>query len=241
MILRLLLMAIGIAGIIVFFLPMGKKGIVNVGNVVGLIVSVLILLFGTFSWLFSRNFKIVLLILVLIILILIILINSKMSRAKNKLAKNQTVVIVAGCTSKYYISDMLNDRIKAAARYLDKHEDAVCIACGGRGNEYYDSEAEYIETELKKYGVAKSRIFTDTTSTNTFENMRNAKRIIVEKDLSKSVAIATNEFHQYRAGRMAMRWGMIPSAINANTEKYLFPTYYVREILAIIVWQFRKK
>ena len=61
MILRLILMAIGIAGIVIFFLPLGKKGIANAGNIVGLILSVFVLLFGTFSWLFSRNFKIVLL------------------------------------------------------------------------------------------------------------------------------------------------------------------------------------
>ena len=32
MILRLILMAIGIAGIIIFFLPLGKKGIANAGG-----------------------------------------------------------------------------------------------------------------------------------------------------------------------------------------------------------------
>ncbi len=77
MIIRILLMIIGIAGIVIFFLPLGRKGIVNTGNVIGMIVSVLVLLFGTFSWLFSRTFKIGLLVIVLIILILIILINNK--------------------------------------------------------------------------------------------------------------------------------------------------------------------
>lgn len=241
MIIRILLMIIGIAGIVIFFLPLGRKGIVNTGNVIGMIVSVLVLLFGTFSWLFSRAFKIGLLVIVLIILILIILINNKMSKAKNNIARNQTVVIIPGCTSKYYISEMLNDRVKAAARYLDKHEDAVAIACGGKGNEYYDTEAEYIAGELAKYGIAKSRIALDTTSVNTYENIRNARKIITEKKLSTDVAIATNEFHQYRVADFAKKFRMEPAAINARTEKYLYPTFFVREMFAIIIWQFRIK
>ena len=234
-------MIIGIAGIIIFYLPLGRKGIVNTGNVVGMVVSVLILLFGTFSWLFSRKFKIGLLIIVLLVLILFIIINTKMSKAKHNIARNQEVVIVPGCSAKYSISELLNARIKTAARYLDKHDDVICIACGGKGNDFYDTEAEYIAGELAKYGVPKSRIITETSSINTYENMRNVARIINERNLSRSVAIATNEFHQYRAGLMAQRNRLKPAALNASTEKYLYPTYFLREMLAIVYWQFRKK
>ena len=234
MIFRLLLMAIGIAGIVIFFLPMGKKGIVNVGNVVGLTLSVFVLLFGTFSWLFSRNFKIVLCIFVLLVLILVIMVNVRMTRAKNNISTNQELVIVLGCTYKYGISEELKNRIKEAARYLDKHPNALCIACGKVGNGYYDSEAEYIAIGLSKYGIAKSRIITESASTNTLENFKYAEKIIDEKNLPRSVAIATNEFHQYRASLYAASFRLKATAINARTTRMMYPTLFVREVFAII-------
>ncbi|MBE5899582.1 MAG: YdcF family protein [Lachnospiraceae bacterium] len=241
MILRILLMVIGITGIILFYLPLGKKGIINYGNAVGMIVSVLVLLFGTFSWLFSMNFKIVLCVIVLLILILVIVINMKMVNAKNNIAGNEDVVIVLGCSCKSSICEALNQRIKAAARYLDKHPDSVCIASGGNTTEFYDSEAEYIAIELAKYGVPKSKIIVENKSKNTSENIQNSKRIIDEKGLSKSVAIATSEYHQYRASLYASRCGLKAKAINASTTKYMYPTYFTREIIAIVASWIRKK
>lgn len=241
MILRILLMVIGITGIILFYLPLGKKGIINYGNAVGMIVSVLVLLFGTFSWLFSMNFKIVLCVIVLLILILVIVINMKMVNAKNNIAGNEDVVIVLGCSCKSSICEALNQRIKAAARYLDKHPDSICIASGGNTTEYYDSEAEYIAIELAKYGVPKSKIIVENKSQNTSENIQNSKRIIDEKGLSKSVAIATSEYHQYRASLYASRCGLKAKAINASTTKYMYPTYFTREIIAIVASWIRKK
>ena len=241
MILRLILMAIGIAGIIIFYLPLGKKGIINYGNAVGMILSVLVLLFGTFSWLFSMNFKIILCVIVLLLIILVIVINMKMVNAKNDLARDEDVVIVLGCSGKSSICDALNQRIKAAARYLDKHPDSVCIACGGNATEFYDSEAEYIAVELAKYGIPKSKIIVENKSKNTNENLQNAKRIINEKGLSKSVGIATSEYHQYRAQLLASRCGLRARAINAQTTKYMYPTYFTREIIAVVVTWFRKK
>ncbi len=241
MILRILLMVIGITGIILFYLPLGKKGIINYGNAVGMIVSVLVLLFGTFSWLFSMNFKIVLCVIVLLVLILVIVINMKMVNAKNNIAGNEDVVIVLGCSCKSSICEALNQRIKAAARYLDKHPDSVCIASGGNTTEFYDSEAEYIAIELAKYGIPKSKIIVENKSKNTNENIQNSKRIIDEKGLSKSVAIATSEYHQYRASLYASRCGLKAKAINASTTKYMYPTYFTREIIAIVASWIRKK
>ena len=241
MIIRILLMIIGIAGIVVFYLPLGKKGIVNVGNVVGMIFSVLMLLFGTFSWLFSRSFKIVVLVIVLLILVLFIIVNMKMSNAKHNVASNQTVVIVPGCTSKYYVSEALTSRIKEAARYLDKNKDAICIACGGIKSDFYESEADYIAVELSKYGIQKSRIIVENKSQDTFENMKFARKIISEKNLSKEVAISTNEYHQYRAALSAERCGLKPSAINVSTDKMVYPTFFVREMIAIVYYWIRKK
>ena len=234
MILRLILMAIGIAGIVIFFLPLGKKGIANAGNIVGMILSVFVLLFGTFSWLFSRNFKIVLCVIALLILVLLIIVNVKMSKAKNNIATNQDVVIVLGCTYKYGISEELKNRIKEAARYLDKHPNALCIACGKVGNGYYDTEAEYIAVGLAKYGIAKSRIITEMSSTNTMENFKYAAQIINEKNLSRSLAVVTNDFHQYRAGIYASRCRLKAAAINVQTTKMMYPTLFVREVFAII-------
>ena len=55
-----------------------------------------------------------------------------------------------------------------------------------------------------------------------------------EKNLSRSVAVVTNEFHQYRSGIYASRCRLKAAAINVRTTKMMYPTLFVREVFAIV-------
>jgi hypothetical protein len=52
--------------------------------------------------------------------------------------------------------------------------------------------------------------------------------------LNPEIAIATSEYHQYRAGRIAKALDMKYGAICGHTAFWLFPTYYVRELYGIL-------
>ena len=71
-------------------------------------------------------------------------------------------------------------------------------------------------------------------STSTIENIKLSNEIIQEKQLGSNVAIATNEFHIFRAGILAEQNGLSYRAVPAKTDWWLFPTYSVREIYGIV-------
>lgn len=46
--------------------------------------------------------------------------------------------------------------------------------------------------------------------------------------------IITNDYHCYRAAYFAKQLGLQPKTYSAKTHWYLLPTFYLREICAII-------
>ena len=66
------------------------------------------------------------------------------------------------------------------------------------------------------------------------ENLRFSKKIIEERGLSKNIAIATSDYHQYRASKIAKTLGFSVGAVPGHTAWWLFPTFYVRELYGIL-------
>lgn len=235
-IIRLIFMIIGIFGIVIFFLPTLKKGIFNIGNIVGLILSLIVFGLAVFSWMFSMIFMIVICVLALIILIAVLMLTKAMSKANSRVSEKAEVVFVLGCkVHKDPKDDILLDRIKTAKTYLEKHPNAFCIACGGKDVGNGMSEAEFISYELQKRGINSSRIYLEDKSKSTKENMLYAKEIMNVNKLPNKVAICTNEFHQYRSALYARKVDLRICALPVKTKWYYYPTYHLREMLAIVV------
>lgn len=143
-------------------------------------------------------------------------------------------VVVLGSQVKGTVPSLdLWARIRRASEYLQSNPQAVCIASGGQGSGEDISEAKCIRDTLISLGIDGDRILLEDTSTNTKENLGNSKKIIEAHGLSKDLAIVTDEFHEYRAGRIAARTGMTPYAVSAQSPWYIFSANYVRELLAI--------
>lgn len=157
-----------------------------------------------------------------------------MARAAHSEAPENATVVVLGCM--VYDSGpsrMLVDRCDAAYEYLVSHPDACCIATGGQGKNEPMSEAEAIFDVLTAKGIDPQRIYLEDRSTDTEENLRNAAALIEEKGLSSEVVVATDGFHEFRAGIYAERVGLVPYAIPSDTYLYVLPGYWAREILAV--------
>ena len=60
------------------------------------------------------------------------------------------------------------------------------------------------------------------------------KKIIEEKGLGNNIAIATSEYHQYRASQIAKSLGFSVGAVSGHTAWWLFPTFYMRELYGIL-------
>ena len=60
------------------------------------------------------------------------------------------------------------------------------------------------------------------------------QEIIERENLNPEIAIATNEFHEYRAQRIAASIGLESGAVSGKTEIWVVPTYHLRELYGIL-------
>lgn len=151
---------------------------------------------------------------------------------------------------------VLDARIKAAADYLLEHPGAVAVASGGQGSGESITEAEAIKRGLMRKGIAEERILLEERSTSTAENLKFSAEVIAAYETAaaaqpdgaargdggvpEKVVLVTNDFHVYRAARLAgkMGYGQV-SGLGATDFFAVTIQYYVREFFAIIMESLR--
>jgi|AGTN01.2.fsa_nt_gi Uncharacterized conserved protein len=147
------------------------------------------------------------------------------------------VVIVLGCGifPDGHLSLSLKTRLDAAYEYLAAHGDTLCIVTGGQGGNEPRPEAGAMKDYLVSLGIGAGRIYTDTESTSTGENLQNALAIMRELGMEGSLsAIATNDYHIYRAVMVAEGMGLRAFGLPAKTPLLVRAGSYMRECLAVI-------
>jgi len=238
---------LGLCLFAVFILPYLSRRTLNLGTVTGLIISLLLMAYAVWMpsihrWLYrlwhgrmGKTFLCVCLSLVALTLAATVAATACMIHAVGKQNEEAPVAVVLGCAViGERPSQMLSGRIDAAYHYLVAHPQSVAVLSGGQGHGENISEAECMRRELVMRGIAHDRLYLEDRSTSTQENLSFTLDILEREQLGKDVVIVTNEFHQYRAARMARALGLTPSACIANTPSYLLPTYYLRELYAIV-------
>lgn len=159
-----------------------------------------------------------------------------MARAANRApAEGATVVVLGSKIHTDQPSRMLGDRLRLAADYLRQNPDANCVVAGGLGDGETYTEAYVMKKYLvEQEGIDPDRIATEDESTNTHENLMFSMEIIREKGWSTDLVTATQIFHQYRAGRLAMQAGADSvGAVACRTPFHLMLYYWARECAAI--------
>ncbi len=245
--LRLFLVGLSGLGILYFLLPFLYGRIVNLGNVTGILVLLLFMGYGLFmpcihglirnAWKRKAG-KIVLAtagVFAGLVILLASIETGCMIHAATKAPTEDATLVVLGCrTYGDRPSIMLASRLDAAYKYLTEHPQAVCVVSGGQGADEPISEGEFMYQYLVKKGIEPHRIYRETESTSTRENLLFSKAIIEKEALNPQVAIVTNEYHEYRASMVAKALGLEYSAVPAQTPWWLFLTYYIRELYGII-------
>jgi uncharacterized SAM-binding protein YcdF (DUF218 family) len=243
---RIIIAVLLVFSAIHFMTPM-LSAIVNIGNITGVAVSVILFFMvvfrGTFAQIFSRMLthkggRIFLFTaggIACIALIGAVVISCFMVKAMNDKPKNsQTTVVVLGCQINGETpSRMLKRRLDAAYDYLSENGDVKVIVSGGQGSDEVTSEADVMRKYLLQKGIEDSRIYMENKSTSTEENLRFSKEIIEKEGLCEKITIVTDGFHQLRADILAKKQGIEARNISASTEKWLLPTYWIREIYGV--------
>ena len=159
-----------------------------------------------------------------------------MINSQLKSPENAQAIVVLGCKVNGEVpSRMLARRLDSAYDFLKENDDVICIVSGGQGNDEKITEALAMKNYLVEKGINPDKIIMEDKSSNTYENMKFSAEILKTYGINK-IAIVTDGFHQYRAGLIAKKYGLSPSAINAkndNITRSFIPTYWVREWMAV--------
>ncbi len=169
----------------------------------------------------------------LLVLLVTVSINMVLANARRP-SSGATVVVLGAALHGDRPSRSLRVRLDAAVRYLRENPAAVCVVSGGQGRDEPCTEAAAMRAYLLEVGIAEERIYTEDRSTSTYENILFSKELIREKGLSPDIAIATQEFHQYRAQWFAKRAGITRvGALTARSRWDLIACYWMRDFFGI--------
>lgn len=239
---RVALMIFSAAAFLWFLLPI-VVGVLNIGNITGMCVCILVFLTACIGsklkergGIFRMGYYVISIIIGLGVIWAGILSGLMVWGLSNTVhgEESDLPVIVLGCQVKGDVPSLeLQRRIHTAAEYLLSHPEAVCIVSGGQGKGENRSEAAVMAEGLQQKGISEDRILLEDQSRNTKENLQNSAQILAENGLGNRAAIVTDEYHQFRAGMLARRAGISSRAVNVDTFFYIFPACYMRELLAI--------
>ena len=157
-------------------------------------------------------------------------------QAGNRPGPEDCTVVVLGCqvSASGEPTVMLRDRIDAAYDYLTAHPESRCVASGGQNNQEPTTEARCIRDTLVSMGIDPGRIYLEDASISTEENLRFTAEIIRQQGLNPRVAIASDNFHQLRAGVWAEKDGLTPYSLGCASIWMLGPGYWAREAAALL-------
>lgn len=246
---------ITIAGVIFFlwFAIPFAAGIINIGNVTGVLIAALLCGYGMFYtkvhlWLaefWQQGIgKLIIVISVLVVVSVLgiaCMETTGMIRAACNRPPQNTTAVVLGCSVKgTRPSRILQERLEAAYDYLIENPEAYCVLSGGQGAGEDISEAECMYRYLTERGILAERLICEDKSTTTEENLQFSKEMLEKNGISGDITIVTSEFHAYRAAKMAERLGMSSYSKPSHTFFVYLPTYYVRELYGILFYAIKQ-
>lgn len=130
-------------------------------------------------------------------------------------------------------SKALQYRLDEAIRYLNESPSSKVIVSGGQGSDEHISEAQGMYEYLVEKGIEKDRIIKEDKSVNTTQNLAfSAEYLDRERD---SVAVVTNNFHVFRAVKIAEKAGyQNVCGIAAKGEPFLQINNMMREFFGVM-------
>ena len=132
-------------------------------------------------------------------------------------------------------------RLQTALDYLNEHPDAVAIVTGGQGSYETVTEASAMAKWLTRKGIAPERIYLEDRSTDTRENLHNAREIMAAENLPGPIAVVSNSFHLYRARLLAEQAGFeevqtLSAPVPKVPLRWLTASVYLREYCSILLF-----
>lgn len=142
------------------------------------------------------------------------------------------------------VTPLLDARLRAAAEVRDRcaratGEAPVLVASGGQGPDEPRSEAAAMAERLYELGAPDDAVLLEEQSRTTEENLRLSREVL--DDFTRRtgrpttpVAVATSDYHAFRAALLLRRLGIAGDAVGGRTAGYYRPSAVMREYLAVM-------
>lgn len=147
-----------------------------------------------------------------------------------------------------------SERLFALARFAKKYPNAQLVYTGGSGYLLHQQtkEAYHVHQFLDQLGITDTQLLLETDSRTTYENARNSKALLAQKDITTSGTwlLVTSAFHMRRAIRTFARFGMHMTAYpvdyrtanrfhwNRPLENHKLMSVFLHEIFGTIAYTF---
>ena len=155
----------------------------------------------------------------------------------------EEAVIVLGCgVNGTTPTDSLVRRMDKGIDYYNNNNKALIVLSGGQGSQEDISEAQAMYNYMTEKGIPAKNIIIEDKATSTYENFKYSKEIL-DKKLGNDyrVVYITNNFHAYRAGRLARLNGLNVRSYSASPAPMSLLPCYLREVLAVLkLWIFKR-
>lgn len=143
------------------------------------------------------------------------------------------VVVLGAQVNGTVPSRALRKRLDKAYEYAMKNSETMLVLSGGQGGGEDITEAQCMKEFLEERGLPKERMILEEKSTNTMENLKFSNELSGCAD--KKTGIISNNFHIYRALKLAKKMGYIyAEGIAAPSDPILQVHYVVREVFALV-------
>ncbi|MFQ9933823.1 MAG: YdcF family protein [Lachnospiraceae bacterium] len=133
------------------------------------------------------------------------------------------------------ITKSLRKRLDAAIEYYNTDNTATIIVSGGQGEGENTSEAFAMKKYLMEHEIPEDSIIMEDKSSTTNENLKFSYKIICDAgDEDANILICSNNFHIFRAVRLAKHIGIKNvEGLAAQSDNKLIVNYMVRDSFAI--------
>lgn len=164
----------------------------------------------------------------------IIILEAKASNKEN--FKNVDFVIILGAGLHGDIpSKTLETRLEAGKQFLLKNKNLPVIVSGGQGEGETISEAEAMGRYLTNKGIEENRIYLESKSTTTYENLKFSKQIMKQIGVKDpSVLIVTSDYHIVRAKLIGKELGLESYGLGGESPLLVRINYFIREYFGIV-------
>ena len=168
--------------------------------------------------------------LILFLAVEIVILSGMLTVPSEKLP---VIIVLGACIRGRKITGALRRRLDKAATYLKENPETLVIVSGGQGKGEDVTEAFAMREYLIQRGIEEKRIRMEEKSRTTRENLAFSRQLLKRNE--NEVGIVTNNFHMYRAIKLAKLEGYKEvRGIVAGCDSVLFLNYMVREFFAIL-------